>query len=37
MIAFIGVILLIGVVKKNAIIMIDFALRRAAARESVGA
>ena len=32
-IALIGIILLIGIVKKNAIMMIDFALRRRAARE----
>ena len=31
-IALIGIILLIGIVKKNAIMMIDFALRRRAQR-----
>ena len=34
LIAFIGVILLIGIVKKNAIIMIDFAIDAAAAGQS---
>ena len=34
MIAFIGVILLIGVVKKNAIIMIDFAIDAATAGQA---
>ena len=29
-IAFIGIILLIGIVKKNGIMMVDFALRRSA-------
>ena len=32
LVALIGVILLIGIVKKNAIMMIDFALARSASR-----
>ena len=35
LIAFIGIILLIGIVKKNAIMMIDFALEARTARRQV--
>jgi HAE1 family hydrophobic/amphiphilic exporter-1 len=35
--AFVGMIMLVGIVKKNAIMMIDFALARQRGREAVGA